>query len=737
MLIKESENIVTQSSNGGSIVVYGIPSGWKLQINESSGISTQNSFKALQKIDGATYSYSMSESSGTVLYDDFRYERNGAYYPSGISYGFDGAIPVGKSILLPSGSFGADISIPAIDLGSGSFSVELLWNPSGSASGICPELIVTDSSTGMNQVRLYNHSYVSSGWHHIVWVINRSSSGYMYIDGISSGTFAIPSGMGSVSGGLMILPQYTNSNQIQNLAIYPSALTQSQISAHHSSISTSYPSSGYGIAVSHLSFPISSIELLDSSGYIREQVTTANYSDLSGKYIFRYGRRRQKNLLAKDRPSLQVPNATAIWPTTESGWETYAPGSGRLFLPSATNYCTNPIPLHISDAIPSGWSRSGTTNSTWTLSNGSRYKGTTSKHINVVGMSGVGVYAGIIFRQAVVNECVSGDVYTISFDIGEISLIGCVLRLRVQWINSAGTEIGQSNVSITPTDTFIRFAATVVAPDGANRFQARVETNNFQEGDSFSFSICNILVEKSSILTPYFDGSSPNCSWSGTPHASVSVRAASKETMGFPVGISKYCGTIAAKEIPLYSSSQSSVQIPISTTTSLMARFLTSTTTGNKTVRFYDGAWKTASVTGLSWNIGSSLIQIARWSSGNLDLNVNGTNSSQVIYIPSAMQDFTALCFNALGGIYDTSSYIGSTIISPKRKSDYWVEAIQASSGAAFNDPYTLWRDFMEPGDLLIPMNGNGISYLKTSDDADYDFISSSPTTDSGYRIFS
>jgi hypothetical protein len=48
---------------------------------------------------------------------------------------------------------------------------------------------------------------------------------------------------------------------------------------------------------------------------------------------------------------------------------------------------------------------------------------------------------------------------------------------------------------------------------------------------SGTYYVTGVMVEKSSVLTPYFDGTYPDCAWTGAANASTSTRAASVLTM--------------------------------------------------------------------------------------------------------------------------------------------------------------------------------------------------------------
>jgi hypothetical protein len=88
---------------------------------------------------------------------------------------------------------------------------------------------------------------------------------------------------------------------------------------------------------------------------------------------------------------------------------------------------------------------------------------------------------------------------------------------------------------------------------------------------------------------------------------------------------------------------------------------------------------------------------VARWvTSASADLNYDGTNLDQAAHATAITQpDFIGVGYWA-GTTRQNTYPTGPVLISPQRKSDAWVAAIQANSGAAYSDPMRLVRDFMQ-----------------------------------------
>lgn len=91
----------------------------------------------------------------------------------------------------------------------------------------------------------------------------------------------------------------------------------------------------------------------------------------------------------------------------------------------------------------------------------------------------------------------------------------------VDWMDANGNQIGVASGPAITGLGWVRGAVFATAPAGAahaRQFLVSGTTNyaNYARWDG-------ILAETGSILRPYFDGDSPECSWTGTPHASSSL----------------------------------------------------------------------------------------------------------------------------------------------------------------------------------------------------------------------
>jgi hypothetical protein len=407
--------------------------------------------------------------------------------------------------------------------------------------------------------------------------------------------------------------------------------------------------------------------------------------------------------------------AVPVYPTMDSGWKTY--GTGRLFLPAATNYCANPsFELDTdSDGRADGWS-------TWASSIGGtpvftrvsalRGQGSYAQHLSYTGVAGDSDAAlRCITDTSEVDSVAPGDVLTVSVDLLG-SLSGTLAVIEVVWLKADGSSIISIDAGsgIDPTATVDRYShTTAAAPALASRFRVGVLFPGIAEGDTVDASIDDVLVEKSSVLTLYFDGSYPDCAWTGTANASTSTRTAS-DLQYSSTGFFGEEMTVAGRTSQL--------------TTGDLNRTLFRD--GNSTVIFGGGwgqQWRvvlnygdTASVQlNKAYAVGDVITYVGRYTTTTLDLSVNGTDATQVAHALGAPTGVGA----ALGPDGAYYGYVGPLLVSPTRKSDAWVAAIQADNGAALSNLAQLFSAFMAVGDVLFPWGGDSVGFVKTSGGSD------------------
>lgn len=398
-------------------------------------------------------------------------------------------------------------------------------------------------------------------------------------------------------------------------------------------------------------------------------------------------RRRRRDLSTLDglvrAGRLQVVN-----PTTDTGWRSYGAG-GRLFLPAATNYCTNPVAAV--DTV--GWT----------------VNGAGSSASRQVGVTPLGDTFMRLVRGSTNSELrgpyvvsAAGEVWTISAWVRGTPGVPASLAL-VNWYSGTGNAA----VNFTLTDTWVRVSATgpAVVDDGHPNRTMFVRFTGGTAGDVLE--VVGMQAEKSPFPTPYFDGSTANCAWTGTPNASTSTRAVS--VLAYPPlgDIMPMQGTIAGRMTHLGPVSAGSQHCSL-------AGFYGSSPFGNVRAYLTQSAgrprmWVSGESTSVtSPDAGVPYSVVGRWTEANVQLNHDGVDQPQSVNpVVGLATSNIAVGQAPLGG------YVCPVLISPTRKSDAWVTAIQANSGAAYNDPVRLYREFMSPGDMLIPLQGDSRAYKK------------------------
>lgn len=302
---------------------------------------------------------------------------------------------------------------------------------------------------------------------------------------------------------------------------------------------------------------------------------------------------------------------------------------------------------------------------------------------------------------------------TLSVYLKATELSGCSINLALYNRDAAGALLQSwsmaSGVATVDPD-FVRRAITQQFTHAStSRTNWKVTVANLSEGDVLEFEIAEVLVEKSSILTPTFNGAYDDCAWTGAAHASTSTRTKS-DLRGTLSGFGTQ-GTIAFRFVPLVSSTAAGYQ-----------HFFRDAQNGDKfysflgSTTFYfgvfiGGGWRTANRSLGAFDANSVHRIVGRWGTGTQDINADGNDGAQGTYpgLPAAPSTWV------IGSTAPPASYIGPGLISPYRKSNAWTAAIQANGGAAYSDLAGLARDFMEIGDLLIPLQDSGTAYLKVA----------------------
>jgi hypothetical protein len=304
--------------------------------------------------------------------------------------------------------------------------------------------------------------------------------------------------------------------------------------------------------------------------------------------------------------------------------------------------------------------------------------------------------------------------------------------------NGAGTYL-----SGVTGDTFsvagrhgLSFATAVAL---SSRIRSYINVTEWHAGDSIDIVFDELQIEKSSILTPYFSGDSPDCSWSGAANASTSVRAASVlvypslNSLGFGSAL-----TLAMSATPL-------------TGPSVYVGYLDSSATGYSDWDFllhhsqtYGGphlainriaanqilAKPTTSVPGTAWS------WVGRVVGGSMmDLMVDGSAAAQ------AATAITPTFANPTRVGLGASAYIGPVALCPSRITDLETAQLDAmlTAGARGIDLFKWFKDKHYDGTLILPLEGDSRGYIVGGGGVgdNYSYTEVAATTDQGYEVYS
>jgi len=201
------------------------------------------SYPALVVADGATAYWRLGETSGTTASDSIGTAHG--TISGGVTLGQAGALADGDKAMRFDGTTGkiatTSLTIPSVmtiegwvngsfDVGTrtivGLIGYELIFaisngRPSSYGGTFTPTFVNGASA-------------VPPGWHHVVLVHNGVTASF-YIDGVSAGSVAQTRGAQTLTGGIGAEPNGDNffNGSLDDVAIYPTALTAPQIAAHY------------------------------------------------------------------------------------------------------------------------------------------------------------------------------------------------------------------------------------------------------------------------------------------------------------------------------------------------------------------------------------------------------------------------------------------------------------------------------------------------------------------------
>lgn len=422
--------------------------------------------------------------------------------------------------------------------------------------------------------------------------------------------------------------------------------------------------------------------------------------------------------------------AEIVLPTTDTGYKSYGP-NGRLFLPAATNLIGNPRISSATFMSMNVGSWTGGAPSLTTTSLGARLVATaTAESYLDISHSNTSSDYDIARWGVEVGDVVT---YTVDVDMqyaGFASMVTSIVFFTAGWASIAEPhthiENGKSTVSVTATIP----ATTAYLVPLPLRMTGPAES-------TVDTTVTKAVLTKASFATPYFDGDSDNCAWTGSANASTSTRAYSllKFTNGLPPGLN-LAGTIAGRMTPLVSGLSYFSRLVSLRKSGTGHLNRVGMSPGGYWTQVYNDVVAIPAQMNLESTAGTTDEIVSRWDSTTLSINVNGEFSSAVNTCVQQAFDQAIVGgddYEGGGAGLSGCGYNSPVVISPVKKSDAWTAAIQASNW----DPALLWRDFMEPGDMLIPLTSDSRAYVKTNGamGSAYAnvFTGADPTTDTGW----
>jgi hypothetical protein len=401
-----------------------------------------------------------------------------------------------------------------------------------------------------------------------------------------------------------------------------------------------------------------------------------------------------------DSTTVNCGMPTAVSATSDTGYETYLAGSGRLFLGGGTNLCVDP---------------QGTAQTFWP---------TDTAHTDITPNFDVPV---AVTGHAELTKCLKlVNDGTADAPVTANVTVSASISYHSSIYVYAPTLGGNLTITVENGHTF-SLAALTGTNAGFVRYNVQSNTVagevvlglkfSFAGGGASTVYVTGFCPIAATVLTPYFDGSTNDSlnpstyAWTGTAHASTSVRAGSVLRYSSMIG---NVGTIAARVIPLGAGNDSMLQVLLGAGTAAGNRLLLLKSNVNVWRLVRDAA--TLSSAGLSFAGGTAHSLVARWSASTLDLTHDGT---------IVAQGADASVYDGTGSIsvgvypYDLTTgpgtYIAAAAFSPSRITDAETAALDTlltGAGVTGYDVYKFFADRGYHGTLVLPLESNATGYV-------------------------
>jgi hypothetical protein len=103
-----------------------------------------------------------------------------------------------------------------------------------------------------------------------------------------------------------------------------------------------------------------------------------------------------------------------------------------------------------------------------------------------------------------------------------------IVRLRV-WVNGFGASYTSTELAFTLQSTWTEYTLGPISSQGGDTID-RIDITVFDDGDNVEFYMDAGMIEESSSISTYVDGSlGMGYAWTGTAHASTSTRSTATE----------------------------------------------------------------------------------------------------------------------------------------------------------------------------------------------------------------
>lgn len=378
-------------------------------------------------------------------------------------------------------------------------------------------------------------------------------------------------------------------------------------------------------------------------------------------------------------------------------------GSSRgLVIPEATtNKMTNPIFGH------STWDNG------WTAD---------TNIIDSQNTSAEFLHPGALSSAKLTATAATLNIYTMTINVGNTNTheFGFYVKLP----DSGAVSATQCRVYYggAKTSTYTEIGNGVYRVSWSGAGVASGTTTGIQVMDGYTVYLMAAQLEEKAYSTPLCHGDMLGCSWSGTEHASTSVRVASEATLDASLAFPTGEGTIrAVVKVPFANDHGSNARIWQGDTSSAWLSFFES----NDTWRFYDGT-NTAVTSAQIFSAGDILVFHCVYSADGLVLYVDGSQAAtNGTYTPDGTDADIFLGSDSTPANYSNVTFLDFAVYST------------ASSAAEVLADYTNIAAIVDDGGLVVgrlpwfwTKDGDSIiDNCNDSDDDDWGIIGGVPGT--------